>query len=37
MSVEQIRRLVRNAGFEPVERDTLYRRIIRTGDDWHVE
>ncbi len=35
--VSDIRRLVVEAGFVPVERDTLYRRVVRNGSDWHVE
>ena len=31
LSVENIRNLIREAGREPVERDTLYRRVIRDG------
>jgi len=31
LSVEQIRRLIVEAGREPVERDTLYRKIVRDG------
>jgi aminodeoxyfutalosine synthase len=34
MSVEQLRRLIAEAGREPVERDTLYRRVEREGDRW---
>ncbi len=34
LSVEQIRRLIEEAGREPVERDTLYRRIERDGQQW---
>ncbi len=34
LSVEDIRRLITEAGREPVERDTLYRRVVRTGDAW---
>ncbi|RIK86653.1 MAG: aminofutalosine synthase MqnE [Planctomycetota bacterium] len=34
LTVEQLRRLVEEAGREPVERDTLYRRVERTGDRW---
>ena len=29
LTVEQIRRLIREAGCEPIERDTLYREVIR--------
>jgi aminodeoxyfutalosine synthase len=36
LSVEQIRRLIEEAGREPVERDTLYRRIVREGDQWQA-
>ena len=25
------------AGFEPIERDTLYRRVARDGRDWRAE
>ena len=34
LSVEEIRRLITEAGREPVERDTLYHRVIRDGADW---
>jgi len=39
LSVEDIRRLIAEAGREPVERDTLYNRIERDPTDmrrWHV-
>jgi aminodeoxyfutalosine synthase len=36
LSVEQIRRLIVEAGREPVERDTLYRRVVRDGNQWEV-
>ena len=36
LSVEQIRRLIVEAGREPVERDTLYRRVVRDGTQWQV-
>jgi aminodeoxyfutalosine synthase len=29
LTTEQIRRLIVEAGREPIERDTLYRRIVR--------
>jgi aminodeoxyfutalosine synthase len=32
LTVEQIRALIREAGCEPVERDTLYRRVRRDGE-----
>jgi aminodeoxyfutalosine synthase len=36
LSVEQIRRLIEEAGREPVERDTLYHRVEREGDRWRT-
>ena len=36
LSVEEIRRLIVEAGREPVERDTLYNRIVREGDEWRA-
>ena len=36
LSVEHIHRMIREAGREPVERDTLYRRVIRDGARWTV-
>ena len=36
MTVEQLHRLIHEAGRIPVERDTLYRKVIRTGRDWTV-
>jgi aminodeoxyfutalosine synthase len=33
LSVESIRRLIVEAGREPVERDTLYRRVVRDATD----
>jgi aminodeoxyfutalosine synthase len=35
LSVDEIRRLISEAGREPVERDTLYRRVEREGSHWH--
>ncbi len=32
LSVDQIRHLIEEAGREPVERDTLYRQVIRSGE-----
>jgi hypothetical protein len=34
LSVEHIRRLIAEAGREPVERDTLYHRVERDGSVW---
>ena len=36
MSVEALRRLIEEAGREPVERDTLYHRIERDGTRWQA-
>ena len=36
LSVEEIRRVIEEAGREPVERDTLYRRVQREGSKWEV-
>jgi aminodeoxyfutalosine synthase len=34
LSVEYIQRLIREAGREPIERDTLYHRVERDGTAW---
>ncbi len=39
MSVEEMRHLILEAGCEPVERDTLYRRVLREEENqtqWHI-
>jgi aminodeoxyfutalosine synthase len=36
LTVEQLHRYIREAGRIPVERDTLYRRVIREGAKWRV-
>ncbi len=36
LTVGQLHRLIREAGCEPVERDTLYRRVVRDGPKWTV-
>jgi aminodeoxyfutalosine synthase len=36
LSVDSIRRLIEEAGREPVERDTLYHRVERSGDRWYA-
>lgn len=39
LGVEEIRRLIREAGREPIERDTLYREVVRDAADpaaWSV-
>jgi aminodeoxyfutalosine synthase len=36
LTVGELRRSIREAGFVPVERDTLYRRVDRSGPKWWV-
>jgi len=36
-SVVDLRRAIVEAGFRPVERDTIYRPVIREGATWRVE
>ena len=36
LSVAEIRRLIEEAGRVPVERDTLYREIIRENGAWQT-
>ncbi|MBX3412724.1 MAG: aminofutalosine synthase MqnE [Pirellulales bacterium] len=36
LTVEQIRRLIEEAGREPLERDTLYHRVVRDGANWET-
>jgi aminodeoxyfutalosine synthase len=35
-SVKDLTKAIRDAGFEPVERDTLYRRVTRDGASWRL-
>ena len=35
-TVEQLHHLIREAGREPVERDTLYRQVLRDGQTWSI-
>lgn len=37
VTVWDLQKAIREAGFEPVERDTLYRRVKRDGRKWSVE
>ena len=37
LSVDKLRRLIVEARCEPVERDTLYRRVIRNENTWRIE
>ncbi|NJL31320.1 MAG: aminofutalosine synthase MqnE [Phycisphaerales bacterium] len=36
VDVNALRRAIRDAGMIPVERDTLYRQVIRQGANWNV-
>jgi aminodeoxyfutalosine synthase len=36
MTVDQLKQLITEAGREPVERDTLYRHVIRNGREWKI-
>ena len=36
VTVADLCRTARQAGFDPVERDTLYRRVVRNGAAWSV-
>ncbi|MBL9002069.1 MAG: radical SAM protein [Phycisphaerae bacterium] len=33
VTVSSLRKVIRDAGFEPIERDTLYRRVVRDAAD----
>jgi aminodeoxyfutalosine synthase len=37
VTVSRLQRAIREAGFTPVERDTLYRRVIRDGKTWSIQ
>ena len=37
LTVDRLRRLIREAGCTPVERDSLYRRVRRVDNTWSVE
>ncbi len=37
LTVAELHHLIREAGREPVERDTLYRRVVRNGKEWQIE
>jgi len=36
LNVDQITRMIKEAGREPMERDTLYRKVIREGSEWSI-
>ncbi len=37
LTVDTLKRLIVEAGCEPFERDTLYRRVIRDEATWRIE
>ncbi len=37
VNVWTLQKAIREAGFEPVERDTLYRRVVREGKRWWTQ
>ena len=37
ISTRSLVKAIRDAGFEPVERDTLYRKVVRDGAGWRSE
>jgi len=37
LTVDELRSLIVEAGREPVERDSLYRRVVRCGAEWKIE
>jgi aminodeoxyfutalosine synthase len=37
LTVDRLQRMIREAGCTPVERDSLYRRVIRDDNTWSVE
>lgn len=36
LSVAEIRRVIQEAGRTPIERDTLYREVVRENQDWRL-
>lgn len=36
VTVRTLQKAIRDAGFTPVERDTLYRRVVRDGREWRA-
>jgi aminodeoxyfutalosine synthase len=37
VTVWTLEKAIREAGFTPIERDTLYRRVVRDGHRWRIE
>jgi aminodeoxyfutalosine synthase len=36
LDMQQLRTLICEAGYEPVERDCFYNRVVRSGAEWEV-
>ena len=36
LTVDQIHAMIKEAGREPIERDTLYREVTRNGAEWTI-
>ena len=36
LTVDALKRLIHEAGFDPIERETLYRRVRRDGAAWSI-
>ncbi len=37
LTVDKLKRLIHEAGRVPVERDSLYRRVVRHDGDWSIQ
>ncbi len=37
LTVDALKRLIHEAGRVPVERDSLYRRVVRRDGDWSIQ
>ncbi len=37
LTVDKLKRLIHEAGRVPVERDSLYRRVVRRDGDWSIQ
>ncbi|MEK6674644.1 MAG: CofH family radical SAM protein [Planctomycetota bacterium] len=37
LTVDKLQRMIREAGCVPLERDTLYRRVLRNESSWRIE
>jgi aminodeoxyfutalosine synthase len=37
VGVAELRKAIADAGYDPIERDTLYHKVVREGAEWSVE